>query len=96
MFAKQQAVIVLNKASDADDEQLQRGKDMGLDEAAQAGPVRRSEKDNTGHHLSIYRRNKEVRDAGGQLEQQAEYPNDSITVPPHNASDSTFDPGLAS
>jgi hypothetical protein len=45
MFAKQQAVSVLNKASDADDEQLQRVKDMGLDEAAQAGPVRRSEKD---------------------------------------------------
>jgi hypothetical protein len=45
MFAKQKAVSVLNKASDAYDEQLQKGKEMGLDEAAQAEPVRRSEKD---------------------------------------------------
>jgi len=45
MFAKQTAVSVLNKASDAYDAQLQKGKEMGLDEAAQAEPVRRSDKD---------------------------------------------------
>ena len=40
MFAKQQAVSVLNKARDAYNAQLQKGKDMGLDEEAQAEPVR--------------------------------------------------------
>ena len=35
MFAKQQAVSVLNKARDVYNAQLQKGKEMGLDEAAQ-------------------------------------------------------------
>ena len=45
MFAKQQAVSVLNKARNAYNAQLQKGKEMGLDEAAQAEPVWQSEKD---------------------------------------------------
>ncbi len=45
MFAKQQAVSVLKKARDTKNAQLRKGKEMGLDEAAQAEPVSRSEKD---------------------------------------------------
>jgi hypothetical protein len=45
MSAKQQAVSALKKARDAYTAQLQKGKEMGLDEAAQAEPVHRSEKD---------------------------------------------------
>ena len=45
MFAKQQAVSDLNKARDAYNAQLQKGKEIGLDEAAQTEPVPRSEKD---------------------------------------------------
>jgi len=45
MFAKQQAVSAFNKARDAYNTELQKGKEIGLDEAAQAEPVRRSEKD---------------------------------------------------
>ena len=45
MFAKQQAVSVFNKARDVFNAQLQKGKEMGLGEAAQAEPVHRSEKD---------------------------------------------------
>ena len=45
MFAKQQAVSALNKAWEEYNAQLQKGKEMGLDEAAQAEPVRRSEMD---------------------------------------------------
>ena len=45
MFAKQQAVSALNKAREEYNAQLQKGKEMGLDEAAQAEPVRRSEMD---------------------------------------------------
>ena len=45
MFAKQQAVSVLNKARNAYNAQLQKGKEMGLDEAAQAELVWQSEKD---------------------------------------------------
>ena len=41
----QQVASDLNKTRDAYDAQLQKGKEMGLDEAAQAEPVRRSEKD---------------------------------------------------
>ena len=43
MFAKQQAVSALNKARDAYNAELQKGKEIGLDEAAQTEPVRRSE-----------------------------------------------------
>ena len=39
------AVSDLNKIRDAYNAQLQKGKEIGLDEAAQAEPVRRSEKD---------------------------------------------------
>ena len=39
MFAKQQAVSALNKAREEYDTQLQKGKEMGLDEVAQAEPV---------------------------------------------------------
>ena len=45
MFAKLHAVSALNKARDAYNAQLQKGKEMGFDEAAQAEPVRRSEMD---------------------------------------------------
>jgi hypothetical protein len=46
MFAKQQAVSVLNKARNAYNAQLQKGKEMGLHAAAaQAEPVWQSEKD---------------------------------------------------
>ncbi len=46
MFAMQQAISVMKKARDPyTDAQLQKGKEMGLDEAAQAEPVSRSEKD---------------------------------------------------
>jgi len=38
MFAKQQAVSVLNKARDAYNVQLQMGKDMGLDSAKKRRP----------------------------------------------------------
>ena len=41
MFAKQQAVSDLNKARDTDNAQLQKGKEMGLGETAQADPVRK-------------------------------------------------------
>jgi hypothetical protein len=37
--AKQQAVSVLNKARDAYNAQLQKGKEIGLDEAAHRGLV---------------------------------------------------------
>jgi len=45
MFAKQQAVSVLNKAREEYNAQLQKEKEMGLDEAAQTEPMRRSEMD---------------------------------------------------
>jgi len=45
MFAKQQAASDLNKAREEYNAQLQKGKEIGLEEAAQAEPVRRSEKD---------------------------------------------------
>ena len=45
MFARQQSLNDLNKAREADNAQLQRGKEMGLDEAAQAERVCRSEND---------------------------------------------------
>jgi hypothetical protein len=45
MFAKQQASCDLNKTRVAYNAQLPKGKDMGLDEAGQAEPVRRSEND---------------------------------------------------
>ena len=45
MFAKQQAASDLNKARDTYNAQLQKGREMGLEEAAQEEPVRRSEKD---------------------------------------------------
>jgi hypothetical protein len=45
MFAKKQAVSALNKARDAYNAQFQKGKEMGLEEVAQAEPVRRSERD---------------------------------------------------
>ncbi len=46
MSAMQQAISVMKKARDPyTDAQLQKGKEMGLDEAAQAEPVSRSNKD---------------------------------------------------
>jgi len=45
MFGKQQAVSALNKARETFNAHIHKGKEMGLDEAEQAKPVRRSEKD---------------------------------------------------
>ena len=45
MFAKQQAANDLNKARVEYNAQLQKGKEIGLEEAAQAEPVQRSERD---------------------------------------------------
>jgi hypothetical protein len=45
MFAKQQAVSALNKAKEEYSAQLQKGKEIGFEEASQAEPVRKSEKD---------------------------------------------------
>jgi hypothetical protein len=45
MFAKQQAASDLNKAREEYNAQSQKGIQIGLEEAAQAEPVRRSEKD---------------------------------------------------
>ena len=45
MFARQQVVSDLNKAREAYNAQLQKGKEMGLDQAGQAETVRRSEND---------------------------------------------------
>ena len=45
MFAKQQAVSALNKARDTYNAELQKSKEIGLEEAAQAEPARWSEKD---------------------------------------------------
>ena len=44
MFGKRQAVSALNKARETFNSHLHKGKEMGLDEAEQAKPVRRSEK----------------------------------------------------
>ncbi len=45
MFAKQQAASALNKASEEHNAQLQKGIEIGLEEAEQAEPVRRSDTD---------------------------------------------------
>ena len=45
MFQKQQAANDLNKTQDAYNAQLQKAKELGLDQAAQAEPVSRSEND---------------------------------------------------
>jgi hypothetical protein len=45
MFGKHQAVSALNKASETVHAHLHKGTEMGLDEAAQAKPVRRPQKD---------------------------------------------------
>ena len=50
-FRKQQAACDLSKARLAYNAKLQKGKEMGLDEAAQAEPVRRSWKRHTSQML---------------------------------------------
>jgi hypothetical protein len=45
MFQKQQLANDLNKTRDACNAQLQKAKELGLDQAAQAEPVSRSEND---------------------------------------------------